>query len=342
MSDKTRIGWSDATLNVANGCRAVSPGCDACYARERTVPRFAAHPNPRVAAAYAGLVGADGAWTGRVNLRPDQLDYAYRWQRPRAIFVAAQGDLFYSGVPDTFIASVFAAAAHNPRHTFMILTKRPGRARSLLTRDRDPFQGMVRDAYATERTVRRLVGSPDPDALPWPLPNVWLGTSVEDQERAALRVPLLTATPAALRFLSCEPLLAPVDLAATGVNPFWCLGHGRPARECPNDKHLGRDGGIRWVIVGGESGPKARPMHPEWVRGIRDDCAAAGVPFFFKQWGAWAPLKQLPGTVTVAPSTGSTVVAGKTVFRVGAHRAGNILDGAVHEHAPPLSHEVTA
>lgn len=322
MSDNTGIEWADATWNPIVGCDKVSPGCDNCYAI-RTAHRMTANPNPKVSAAYAGTE-ADGEWTGKINLLDQRLDQPLRWRDPRRIFVNAQSDLFHKDVPDEFIARVWAIMGLAEQHTFQILTKRPGRMRSLLSSEafrirvldkaylmavgEDPTVKVPRPvagAYRDRVTV--AVGLRDEplvlNALEWPLPNVWLGTSVEDQHWADIRVPLLLDTPAAVRFLSAEPLLGPVDLEMSlsrhtlGLVLDDCLACTQPydyhvsggqvGDECPVP-----DTGVRpidWVIVGGESGPGARPMHREWVRSLRDQCTAAGVAFLFKQWGEWVP-----------------------------------------------------
>ena len=283
MSDKTGISWTDATWNPVVGCTKVSAGCDHCYAI-RTAHRMAANPNPLVSQAYAGTE-AGGEWTGKVNLLTDRLDQPLRWRKPRRIFVNAQSDLFHKDVPDDFIARVFAVMALAPRHTFQVLTKRHGRMRSLL-RSSD-FRSAVEDA------IKGMVSAHQPKHVwyaAWPLPNVWLGVSVEDQATADLRIPALLDTPAAVRFLSCEPLLGPMDLQMAVPRPCTCglgqtflIGETRAHKTgCPALRWPFPD----WVIVGGESGPGARPMHPEWARTLRDQCASTGVAFFFKQAGS--------------------------------------------------------
>jgi protein gp37 len=231
MADKSAIEWTDATWNPVTGCTKVSPGCDHCYA-ERVTERWQ----------------GKGSFN-RVVLHEDRLSKPLKWRKPRRVFVNSMSDLFHDDVPDAYIAEVFSVMARAPQHTFQVLTKRHGRMRSLLNR------GSFRDNLATW-------------CRPWPLPNVWLGVSVEDQKWADVRVPALLDTPAAVRFLSCEPLLGPVWLKA-----FWL----QPTFPGPR---------INWVIVGGESGPGARPMHADWARSLRDRCVAAGVPFFFKQTGS--------------------------------------------------------
>ena len=284
MSDGSKIEWTDATWNVVIGCDKVSPGCDHCYAI-RTAHRFQEHPNPAVAAAYAGTE-ADGEWTGQVNLVENRLTLPLSWTGPRRIFVNAQSDLFHKDVPDEFIARVWAVMALAPRHTFQILTKRHGRMRSLLASP--DFHASVSRKVRGHVTLRPLDGHGD-EAARWPLPNVWLGVSVEDQQRADLRIPALLDTPAAVRWLSCEPLLGPVDLTHMDVerhseSMYWINAltgrnrdMGRPCRDVES---------IDWVVVGGESGPGSRPMHPEWARSLRDQCQVAGVPFLFKQAGS--------------------------------------------------------
>ncbi len=312
MADGTQIEWTDATWNPMVGCTKVSPGCDHCYAI-RTAHRMQANPNPKVSAAYAETE-ADGEWTGRINLLADRLDQPLRWRKPRRIFVNAQSDLFHDQVPDEFIARVWAVMALAPQHTFQVLTKRHGRMRSLLAAP--DFQASVSRKVRGHVTLRPLEGHGD-EAQLWPLYNVHLGVSVEDQQRADLRIPALLDTPAAVRWLSCEPLLGPVDLidAAGGE---WALVRKGDLRYRPIPAE---DSGIGWVVVGGESGPGARPMHPDWARSLRDQCVAAGVPFHFKQWGEYRP-----------PIDGDET--GEPYARVGKSRAGRELDGRTWDEQP--------
>ena len=263
MADGSKIEWTDATWNVVIGCDKVSPGCDHCYAI-RTAHRMQANPNPKVSGAYAGTE-ANGDWTGRVNLVTDRLDLPLMWRRPRRIFVNAQSDLFHANVPDEFIARVWAVMALAPQHTFQILTKRHGRMRALLSSL--AFRSRVNDKAWLMLSGEDSNVTPRSGAHPvtWPLPNVWLGVSVEDQKRADLRIPALLDTPSAVRWISAEPLLGPVDII-NGLGDSWLTG-------------------IDWIVVGGESGPGSRPMHPDWARSLRDQCEVAGVPFLFKQWG---------------------------------------------------------
>lgn len=329
MSDRSGIEWTDATWNVVIGCDKVSPGCDHCYAI-RTAHRMQANPNPKVSGPYAGTE-ADGEWTGRVNLVHERLDLPLRWYTPRRIFVNAQSDLFHNDVPTEFIADVFATMSLAQRHTFQILTKRPGRMRHLLTAEHVPnsrypalkcsFLDLVFDSVG-----RRF----DPDwaehwqSPEWPLPNVWLGVSAEDQKWADIRIPELLDTPAAVRFVSAEPLLGPIDLRRIR-NRF-----DRSVRE-DSLSDLGVPGTTRidWVIVGGESGPGARPMHPNWARSLRDQCAGAGVPFLFKQWGEWTP-----NTGHRYRDWANLDNPHEFVMRTGKKAAGRELDGRTWDEYP--------
>ena len=252
----TAIEWTDETWNPVTGCTKVSPGCDHCYA-ERVTER----------------------WSGKgsfaeVKLHPERLDKPLRWRKPRKVFVNSMSDLFHEDVPDEFIARAFAVMAQAEQHTFQILTKRHGRMRSLLSSPE--FEKAVDREWCS--ILDWFDGRIYEDAWmghTWPLPNVWLGVSVEDQKWANIRVPALLDTPAAVRFLSCEPLLGPVDLSNIGPEPGFDALLSHP--------------GIDWVIVGGESGPGARPMQPEWARDIRDWSTVTTTPFLFKQWGGITP-----------------------------------------------------
>jgi protein gp37 len=227
-------------------------------------------------------------WTGRVEVLWPMLDQPLRWRRPRRIFVNSMSDFFHPSIPREELATIYGvmvAAVHLRGHIFQILTKRPEHMRAVLT---DPeFWDQVNSGarlHVLESTDPLDSHSGDPratlnDYCPENAPpGIWLGTSVEDQTTADARIPELLATPAALRFLSCEPMLGLVDL-----HSHLC----RETGSCPSCPAC--LGGIDWIIAGGESGPGARPMHPYWPRSLRDQCAARGIPFFFKQWGEWTP-----------------------------------------------------
>lgn len=267
MSNGTTIEWTEATWNPVTGCDRVSEGCDHCYALT-LAKRLKAMANPRYQ--RDGDPRRSGPGFG-VTLHEDQLELPLRWRSPRTVFVNSMSDLFHDKVPDGFIARVFATMAIGQRHTFQVLTKRPGRMASLV--GRGYFQGLV-SSLVLDRYTWTDVSRLEPGVFRWPLPNVWLGTSVENQRWADVRIPKLLETPAAVRFLSCEPLLGPIDL-----DDLW-------PRTVHRSDYVNK---IDWVIVGGESGPGARPIDPEWARSIRDQCVAAAVPFFMKQWGGRTP-----------------------------------------------------
>jgi len=265
MADGSPIEWTNATWNPVTGCSIVSKGCTNCYAMQVagrmeaiSIAHEARHggdPGPMLR--YGGTTEqtrrGKSVWTGKINLVPEVLTAPLRWKKPRRIFVNSMSDLFHEGVPDEWIDKVFAVMALCPQHSFQVLTKRPARMRAYLS-NQPQARRRWEDVLRTMGIMHR-----SPAVV---LRNVWLGTSVEDQGSANERIPELLATPAAVRFISAEPLLGPVDM-------IWAL--------C----------GLDWVIVGGESGPGARPMHPDWARSLRDQCADAGTPFFFKQWGEW-------------------------------------------------------
>lgn len=338
MSDRTGIEWTDATWNPLRGCTRVSEGCRNCYA-EHVAARFSCPGQP-----YEGLAQRTDKgprWTGKVALVEDVLDQPLRWRRSRRIFVNSMSDLFHESVPDEWIDRIFAVMALAPQHQFQVLTKRPARMRAYLEQDRAingaPWDRWTELAFSLGFNVRGLRGSGG--LVERPLPNVWLGTSIEDQPTADARIPHLLATPAAVRFVSAEPLLGPVDGMYPYLSPAWT----------EDDPAWPKLGDIDWLIVGGESGPGARPMHPDWARSLRDQCAAAGVPFFFKQWGEWAPA----GTSTnSAPwrwmSPDGTLIEGgpdevrqsgcakpvSIIERVGKRAAGRLLDGRTHDAMP--------
>lgn len=280
----TKIEWSDATWNPVTGCSHVSPGCEYCYA-ERLSHRFGRTTLPW---------GAQNA-AENVVLHPARLNLPLSWKKPRRIFVNSMSDLFHEQVPYEFISDIFATMALCPSHTFQVLTKRPERMLELLTGS-------------------KAVGFRYPSS-PWPLPNVWLGVSCEDQQRADERIPLLIHTPAAVRFISAEPLLGPLDLTHLEILPEKDRIDGFPWLDALTGVVAGPDDQLArldWVIVGGESGgPHERRLvesmsytnslqrretrvlprleRLEWVRSLRDQCIGAGVAFFFKQWGGPTP-----------------------------------------------------
>jgi protein gp37 len=317
----TAIEWTEETWNPTVGCSRVSPGCDGCYAI--SVAHRAMQP------AHEGLTirrpGERTDWTGTVRCLPERLDVPLRRRKPTMWFVDSMSDLFHPDVPNQFVVDVFITMARARRHTFQVLTKRPQRMAELL---HDPkfshemYYGLDEFVPGDDDALETLCEWQHRDNLP----NVWLGTSIES-DRYAFRADHLRDTPAAVRFLSLEPLLGPL-----------------PSLDLS---------GIDWVIVGGESGPGARPMHPDWVRDIRDRCVAAGIPFFFKQWGAWAPylrpfdyvtdddrcqVVDVAGRLRGRPWGGWKVQDGTrdavVEVRYGKKAAGRVLDGRTWDEMP--------
>jgi protein gp37 len=288
MGERSAIEWTDATWNPVRGCTRISEGCRNCYA-EGVAARFSGSGQPFEGFADLGRSGSK--WTGKVELIPGMLGAPLRWKKPRRIFVNSMSDLFHEALPDEAIDRAFAVMLLAPQHTFQILTKRSDRMRAYLSAlvCDDGFRPYVRRPGWKSRDPRdgdRVLLLRDGQT--WPLPNVWLGVSVEDQTTADARIPDLLATPAAVRFLSCEPLLGPVDLrewVGTVHHHPDNDPHATSTRAVVRAARAAMGPTIDWAIVGGESGPGARPMHPDWVRSIRDQCTAAGVAFFMKQWG---------------------------------------------------------
>lgn len=330
MAETSTIEWTDATWNPITGCTLVSEGCRNCYAAKLAATRMKSHPS------RAGLarMNAEGVakFTGEVRFNRQWLDQPLRWKTPRMVFVCAHGDLFHESVPDAWIDQVFAVMALAPRHTFQVLTKRPERMRDYVLADRCDLINAEAAQFSNWDAM------PELDA--GPLANVWLGTSVEDRATYQERWAHVAATPAAVRWLSAEPLLG--DLG---------------------DLDLGRVGAPEWIVVGGESGAYARPMHPDWARSLRDQCAAAGVPFLFKQWGEWLEIDGIKCRPAHLPKGVSTFARGPDVRwlkldgtvlelndrmarhcsvwgtdslikRVGKKRAGRLLDGRTHDSFP--------
>jgi protein gp37 len=313
MGSKTAIEWTDSTWNPLRGCSRVSDGCRNCYA-EKVAGRFSGAGLP-----YEGLarmVNGQAQWTGKIDLVEKHLEDPLKWKEPRRIFVNSMSDLFHPSVSDEWIDSIFAVMALCPQHTFQVLTKRPSRMRRYLSE----AEMSIRDDIKFEKAA---------ETLQWPLANVWLGVSVENQRAADERIPLLLQTPAAVRFASCEPLLGAVRLDRIGEEPEGYLNAMAAVIHC-DGRGTKSITGIDWVICGGESGPDARPMHPDWARLLRDQCKAAAVPFFFKQWGEWLPDNQ-NSTMSQDPEPPAS-----GAIRVGKHNAGSLLDGVEHKAFPAV------
>jgi len=322
---KSKIEWTDAVWNPVTGCSKVSEGCRNCYA-ERLWPRLKAMGNP----AYKDRNFND------VACHQERLEQPLGWRKPRRIFVNSMSDLFHDDVPFEFIGHVFAKMHNYRQHTFMILTKRPERMKEFIEWYKTEWLAGFESAWPREYT------------------HVWLGVSVENQAAADERIPLLLQTPAAVRFISAEPLLGQVRLDELSRPDKY-----EPGALYYDDALTGfnatRAGGwygnkLDWVIVGGESGPGARPMHPDWVRGLRDQCQAAGTKFFFKQHGEFIQVGECmnetddvkfynaPNTRRVNHNGGMGFHGAGAIYmqRVGKKKAGRELDGQTWDEMPAI------
>jgi protein gp37 len=367
MAQNSRIEWTDVTWNPIRGCSVISPGCKNCYAMKQ------AHRFSGPGGAYEGLtqLTSNGpVWTGKVQFVEKHLADPLKWKKPRMIFVNSMSDLFHEGISDEQIDKIFAVMALCPQHTFQILTKRPERMLKYLTaiRREGPTKGYVDLLFGRPARAFPVMFSKLPlnneTIAPWPLPNVWLGVSAESQKYADERIPLLLQTPAAVRWVSAEPLLGPIDLTDLPV-PSSVTGYSEKSiLETPyrfnvltnqDDDHVyNRHPKINWLVAGSESGPGARPAHPDWFRGLRDQCKAAGVPFFFKQWGEWKPAERgdpdfiresggfQPDSHTHNWDKNANLPDGLWSIRVGKKAAGRLLDGKEHNEYPALKAEVAA
>lgn len=294
MADKTHIEWCDATWNPITGCTVTSPGCTNCYAMRLAGTRLKHHPSRK---GLTQMTKAGPVWTGEVRLNEEWLLQPLMWKKPRRIFVCAHGDLFHENVRDEWIDKVFAVMALCPQHTFQVLTKRAHR-----------MSAYINASWENDRInceAGMMIDWLHMHEIEWPLPNVWLGVSVEDQTRANERIPHLLETPAAVRFVSAEPLLGPIDFTNIDLTPSE-RSHAEPSGltrvnaltgEYADDENGAIPGiiddpdpRINWIIVGGESGPNARDMDPEWAREIRDDCKAVGTALFVKQMARKSPI----------------------------------------------------
>jgi protein gp37 len=354
MSTKTGISWTDATWNPIRGCSRVSEGCRHCYA-ESIAYRFSGERLDGKPSPFAGMVqrAPDGMrlpqWNGKIKFVEEHLLDPLRWKKPRRIFVNSMSDLFHENVTDEMRDRIFAVMALCPQHTFQVLTKRPERMLEYSQRMSAAWVLRLSHAINTYSDLIRLADAPNRPMTCWPLPNVHLGVSVEDQKTADLRIPLLLQTPAAVRFISAEPLLGAVKLLWKWVSHGRPFGGGPMVNMAEPWKEPELLPGLDWVIVGGESGPGARPMHPDWARSLRDQCKAAGVPFFFKQHGEWISLCDYDPFVhgfkaDKYPYEFAWQRGGKneaelpiSCYRVGTKAAGCLLDGVEHHEFPAVS-----
>lgn len=302
MCRKTSIKLADATWNPVIGCSQVSEGCRNCYS-ERMAGRFCGLYDDGTPMKYSGIVNdVSRKWTGRTERQNTRFS-PIAARKPQTICVCSMGDLFHESVSDDWIDEVFGTIATAHWHRYMILTKRPERMRqyfkgpNLLRRWHQHFEPLKKKHFARREYPKRIPGMNTIDPKSPVIPHLALGVSIENQTTADERIPILLQTPAARRFVSAEPLLGEISLRGFDGKTYrpWLDSLAWPIN-------------ISLVIVGGETGPNSRPMHPDWARSMRDQCAAAGVPFMFKQWGEYD----------------------KCARRVGKKSAGRLLDGIEH------------
>jgi protein gp37 len=300
MGDKTKIEWASATWNPIVGCEPVSPGCKNCYAA-RMASRFGGEGER-----WENLARG-GKWTGLTKNQRKQHDKPIRWRRARSIFVCSMSDLFFHGVSDALRLKIFFTMQECTRHRFLVLTKRPREAYIWLTK--------AIEKYAPEFTAHLM-------------DHIWFGVTVENADMCAARVPILQQLPVQKRFVSCEPLLGPVNLN------FWL--------DTPEPM-------IDWIIAGGESGPGARPTHPDWVGKLQATARVYGIPFLFKQWGEWSPTGESARQIAIDregriaedvrdsatyPPDAQSSDGWQTMYKVGKQKAGRLFDGTLCDDFP--------
>lgn len=356
MADRTSIEWTDASWTPVKGCSRASEGCRHCYA-EIMAARFSkpGQWGEGLARIVETPAGKDHRWTGVTRFDEAELTKPLHWRQPRRVFVCSTSDLFHETVPFETIDKVFAIMAMSPHHTFQVLTKRASRMRdymrgeTLARRISDVVNAWPPEeiGFGNEYTADARL------AFGRPLPNVWLGVSVEDQEQAVARIPHLLACQAAVRWVSAEPLLGPLNLRALDLGNGITLDALTGFHSAQVAGLAGRSlppalPGLDWVVAGGESGPGARPMHPDWARDLRDQCAIVS-SFFFKQWGDWIPEGQQRAAPTKINSMrrrwcsledGADLYAkgAAAVHPVGKKAAGRLLDGVEHNAMPRAAH----
>lgn len=315
---KTSIEWTDHTINPFVGCSKCSAGCQHCYA-ERFAARLA--KNPKTQAKYAGVVDKNCHWTGRIS-RLDLSCFDKLPKKPSLVFVGSMTDIFHENANFDDQGKVLSKIANTPQHTFLLLTKRP------------------ESAYRRYHTK---------------LPNAWLGVTVCTQEEADEKIPVLLKIPAAKRFVSIEPMLGPIDLGFCVFDRRKEIRHLVNGPACLNEDQADSIVApvVDWIICGGETGPGARPIYPDWVKSLRNQCNNAEVPFFFKSWGDWWPCTQMPEYIDVTkypvgdigddgifiPPPALEVplrngVCHEQVFKVGKKMSGCLLDGQEYRQFP--------
>ncbi len=309
MSYEGRRGnglYWDRAWKLVEGCTKVSPGCDNCWSETETAMR-SKHPNKKISVPARRVIGDVGDFYGQILIRDDRLDLPLKTKNPTVF--AIWNDLFHEDVSDDFRDKAYAVMALCPQHTFLVLTKRAQRMAEYWSVDDRKLKIINNDIFYWK--------SKDGDSVSVPLRNVWHGVTCENQEQADIRSTHLLQVPGK-RFVSIEPMLGPIDLS------ILCS-----ATELRN---IDGGPGLDAVLLGGESGKNARPMHPDWVRSVRDQCQAAGVPFFFKQWGEFGYDRH--GSDTSKAKSHITMFPGLIAKKVGKRKAGRMIDGHTHDDLP--------
>jgi len=326
--------WWDRALSLVSGCTPVSPGCDHCWAAAEAHMR-AGQKNEKIRDRYAGLTEG-GKWNGKVRLMEKNLELPLRVKKPQVW--AVWNDLFHPDVPDEFIKEFLFRVWYYNQHTFLVLTKRPERIAGKGRCSNCGYLAPIEDdaecptCGTTEEYMREQGFGNHKRDLP---KNLWIGTTVENQEQADKRIPILLQIPAAVRFVSVEPMLGPVNLGQWLLTPGWVPTYNNPDNCNFDEPAEPTNEYIQWVICGGESGPGVRPMHPDWARSLRDQCQAAGVPYFFKQWGEYSPIFD-GKTRYENVHSGAGMDEPCPMYRVGKKAAGRLLDGREHNEMPAV------
>lgn len=318
MSENSKIEWTDHTFNPWEGCQKVGPGCDHCYAETRNA-RFGGGQAINWGPGAPRRRTSPANWRKPLAWNAQHEKFFAKHGRRQRVFCASLADVFDNAVSPVWRADLFELIKRTPNLDWLLLTKRIGNAHEMMQASVECLMDADRD-------------------LPWP--NVWIGATITSQAEADRDIPKLLATPARVRFLSMEPLLGPVDLKNISIKDrpqdimlplaglTWTVS--TTGTHCTSSHAK-----IDWMIVGGESGPGARPISPDWARSLRDQCAAASVPFLFKQWGEWIPmLGQIEG---VAVREKTTTADGWVMGRAGKKAAGRLLDGVQHDGFPEAS-----
>lgn len=310
----TKIEWAERTWNPIVGCSLVSAGCTHCYAMGQAW-RMSKNPNEKIGPKYQGtveLVKGTPVWTGQINVSDEAMLLPLKYKSPTVWFVNSMGDPFHPAVTDAQLDRLFGTMEACPQHIFQVLTKRPRRMRDYLTMRKNaaPIMVPIGNGLLEQHPFNNEMQVPS---------NIWLGVTIEDKRALIQRAKLLKETPAALRFWSCEPLLGHLGYIQPDLMPDW-------------------------VISGGESGKGARPSHPSWHTHLRDLCMKAGIPYFFKQWGAYSPIRQIGGRFDHRERIDTRVMMsgeygghnGWPMKRQPKHLSGRTLEGIEYNQMPAI------